>query len=130
MLYENEQAASRGISLWQGLRDTPAECGVTWVPGNGACWTCVGMLRQRADGDIMPCVQVEERRGDLNAALKLFNQAVGLSQENALVRYHRAKILISMKKYQVSNSLHFAPPRLMDFPCLWRLALRWVAINS
>ncbi|KAI0083997.1 hypothetical protein BDY19DRAFT_899323 [Irpex rosettiformis] len=57
-------------------------------PQNAVLLGCLGM--------------VEERRGDLNAALKLFNQAVGLSQENALVRYHRAKILISMKKYQLA----------------------------
>jgi anaphase-promoting complex subunit 3 len=34
-------------------------------------------------------------------ALALFDEAVKLSPENALVRYRRAKMLISMKQYEV-----------------------------
>lgn len=49
------------------------------------------------------CDQVKERQGRLEAALGLFNQAVQLSQDNALVRYHRAKVLIAMKKYKVGD---------------------------
>ena len=47
--------------------------------------------------------QAVERRRDREAALALFNEAVQLAPENALVRYRRAKILISMRKYQVSQ---------------------------
>jgi anaphase-promoting complex subunit 3 len=48
--------------------------------------------------------QAVERRRDREAALVLFNEAVQLAPENALVRYRRAKILISMRKYQVSHN--------------------------
>lgn len=44
-----------------------------------------------------------ERRGDREEAFALFNQAVELSPDNALVRYRRAKILIAMKDYRVSR---------------------------
>jgi hypothetical protein len=47
--------------------------------------------------------QAVERRRDREAALALFNEAIQLAPENALVRYRRAKILISMRKYQVSH---------------------------
>lgn len=90
-------------------------------PQNAVLLGCLGMVRVRHElvdcGKwligvfyILPRDQVEERRGDMNAALKLFNQAVGLSQENALVRYHRAKCLIAMKKYQVRDNLFSTPP--------------------
>ena len=49
--------------------------------------------------------QAVERRRDREAALALFNEAVQLAPENALVRYRRAKILISMRKYQVSQGV-------------------------
>jgi len=55
-------------------------------PKNAVLLGCVGMA--------------VERRRDREAALALFNQAVQLAPENALVRYRRAKILISMRKYQ------------------------------
>lgn len=42
-----------------------------------------------------------ERRGDKVAAYSLFDQAVRLAPDNALVRYRRAKMLISMKRYKV-----------------------------
>lgn len=35
-------------------------------------------------------------------ALELFHRAIQFSPENALVRYHRAKILIALKRYTVS----------------------------
>ncbi|KAJ7738514.1 hypothetical protein DFH07DRAFT_841056 [Mycena maculata] len=54
-------------------------------PNNAVLLGCVGMAI--------------ERRGDRDAALALFDRAVALSPENALVRYRRAKIHISMKKY-------------------------------
>lgn len=46
--------------------------------------------------------QVHERSGNPEAALALFDEAIRMSPENALVRYHRAKVLISMKRYAVS----------------------------
>ena len=48
---------------------------------------------------------MKERQGKLDTALGYFNRAVQLASDNALVRYHRAKVLISMKKYRVSDSL-------------------------
>ncbi|KAF8652689.1 hypothetical protein AX16_004194 [Volvariella volvacea WC 439] len=55
-------------------------------PNNAVLLGCVGMAI--------------ERRGDRDSALKLFNQAVQIAPENALVRYRRAKILVSMRKYE------------------------------
>lgn len=40
-----------------------------------------------------------ERRGDKNEALSLFNEAVKIAPENALVRYRRAKMYISMERH-------------------------------
>ncbi|PIL23808.1 hypothetical protein GSI_13559 [Ganoderma sinense ZZ0214-1] len=54
-------------------------------PQNAVLLGCVGVVR--------------ERYGEYDKALELFNQAIEFSPENALVRYHRAKILIAMKKY-------------------------------
>ncbi|THH14710.1 hypothetical protein EW146_g5656 [Bondarzewia mesenterica] len=54
-------------------------------PNNAVLLGCVGMA--------------VERRADQEGALALFNEAVKLSPENALVRYRRAKMLISMKRY-------------------------------
>ncbi|PCH38327.1 TPR-like protein [Wolfiporia cocos MD-104 SS10] len=54
-------------------------------PQNAVLLGCVGM--------------VTERVGEREKALDLFNQAVRLSPDNALVRYRRAKILISMRRY-------------------------------
>ncbi|KAL0947081.1 hypothetical protein HGRIS_013222 [Hohenbuehelia grisea] len=49
---------------------------------------------------LLGCVALAvERRGDQDSALALFDEAVRLSPDNALVRYRRAKILISMKRY-------------------------------
>ncbi|TFY68902.1 hypothetical protein EVG20_g3372 [Dentipellis fragilis] len=56
-------------------------------PNNAVLLGCVGM--------------VVERRGDRAGALALFDEAVKLSPDNALVRYRRAKMLISMKRYRV-----------------------------
>ena len=54
-------------------------------------------------------------------ALELFNRAILYSPENALVRYHRAKILIAMKRYTVSVGLTpsalLGPIDLIDARC-------------
>ncbi|ESK96921.1 20s cyclosome subunit (nuc2 cdc27) [Moniliophthora roreri MCA 2997] len=55
-------------------------------PNNAVLLGCVGM--------------VVERRGDREGAHTLFDEAVKLAPENALVRYRRAKVYISMKKYE------------------------------
>ncbi|KAG6841674.1 hypothetical protein C0991_008312 [Blastosporella zonata] len=55
-------------------------------PKNAVLLGCVGMA--------------VERRGDRIAALGLFNDAVKLAPDNALVRYRRAKIYVSMRKYE------------------------------
>lgn len=54
-------------------------------PQNAVLLGCVGM--------------VTERMNDQEGALRLFDQAVRLSPDNALVRYRRAKILIALKRY-------------------------------
>ncbi|OBZ75111.1 Protein bimA [Grifola frondosa] len=52
---------------------------------------------------LLGCVaMVSERYGLPEKALELFDKAVRLSPENALVRYHRAKILISLKRYALA----------------------------
>ncbi|OAX35569.1 TPR-like protein [Rhizopogon vinicolor AM-OR11-026] len=54
-------------------------------PNNAVLLGCIGMA--------------VERRGDKAAAHGLFDQAVRVAPDNALVRYRRAKILITMKRY-------------------------------
>lgn len=62
-------------------------------PRNAVLLGCVGMT--------------VERREDKAAAHSLFDQAVRLAPDNALVRYRRAKILISMKRYkEAAEDLH------------------------
>lgn len=57
-----------------------------------------------SDGaDNLRISQAVERRGDREGALELFDRAVRLAPENALVRYRRAKILVSMRKYGVRD---------------------------
>ncbi len=43
-----------------------------------------------------------EKRGLKEEAFNLYKEAVRISPDNALVRYRRAKILISLQRYQVS----------------------------
>ncbi|KAF9050654.1 TPR-like protein [Hymenopellis radicata] len=57
-------------------------------PNNAVLLGCVGM--------------VLERKGDRSAAIAIFDEAIGIAPENALVRYRRAKILISMRKYETA----------------------------
>ncbi|KAF8892565.1 hypothetical protein BD779DRAFT_1509674 [Infundibulicybe gibba] len=57
-------------------------------PNNAVLLGCVGMA--------------VERRGDRKAALLLFDEAVRLAPDNALVRYRRAKILVSIRKYSLA----------------------------
>ncbi|GBE82491.1 Anaphase-promoting complex subunit 3 [Sparassis crispa] len=57
-------------------------------PQNAVLLGCVGMVHQRC--------------GEHDKALKLFDEAVSLSPENALVRYRRAKVLISLRRYKLA----------------------------
>ncbi|CDO70710.1 hypothetical protein BN946_scf184798.g25 [Trametes cinnabarina] len=75
-------------------------------PQNAVLLGCVGMVRAGhasipgshvTDGGMHN--KVQERYQNYDEALKLFNQAIQCSPENALVRYHRAKMLIAMKRY-------------------------------
>ena len=74
-------------------------------------WSLLLLLATRACQHRCACliggalVQVQERYGKLDEALALFNQAVDLSAENALVRYHRAKVLIAKRQYKVRTVL-------------------------
>jgi anaphase-promoting complex subunit 3 len=78
-------------------------------PNNAVLLGCVGMVSHgifrvvhvKNNSDPKALLQAIERRGDRDAALALFDQAEKLSPDNALVRYRRAKILISMKRYSV-----------------------------
>lgn len=47
-----------------------------------------------------------ERRGAAEEALALFDKAVQICPDNALVRYRRAKLLMSMKRYEVRKIRH------------------------
>ncbi len=75
-------------------------------PNNAVLLGCVGMvclyLVSFSVNSVLIRYQAVERRGDRKTALQIFNEAIDISPENALVRYRRAKILISMKKYEVS----------------------------
>jgi len=83
--------------------------------GLGTCYMRMSKLRLadyhfRKASDIHPknaillgCVgMVHERSGNPEAALALFDEAIRMSPDNALVRYHRAKVLISMKRYALA----------------------------
>ncbi|KAF9533502.1 hypothetical protein CPB83DRAFT_889998 [Crepidotus variabilis] len=89
-------------------------------PKNAVLLGCVGMANVYTDGSgVSPPLfyivdvhrlpisaemgvwdsQAVERRGDREAALSLFDEAVKIAPDNALVRYRRAKIFVSMRKY-------------------------------
>lgn len=96
-------------------------------PQNAVLFGCVGMvsrfcprllIRELLVGVQLTCVsQTVERRGDKVAAYSLFDQAVRLAPDNALVRYRRAKMLISMKRYKVgANGMVFI---------VWRDSYLW-----
>jgi anaphase-promoting complex subunit 3 len=71
-------------------------------PNNAVLLGCVGMVGLFCSVDThADDLQAVERRGDREAALGLFDEAIELAPENALVRYRRAKILIALKKYEV-----------------------------
>ncbi|KAI0685478.1 protein prenylyltransferase [Cytidiella melzeri] len=109
-----EEDLEKAITFFQSALRADHRHYNAWY-GLGVCYMRMSKLRlaeyhygkaaeiHNQNAVLLGCLgMVHERRGNWAAALKMFNQAVSLSQDNALVRYHRAKILISMKKYQLA----------------------------
>ena len=107
-------------------------------PKNAVLLGCVGMVRLQSNAvnfrrrgvnvsALFIVSQAVERRRDREAALALFNEAVQLAPENALVRYRRAKILISMRKYQVSQEELIC---VVDPDFFYIYSLRWKTWSS
>ncbi|KAI9064220.1 TPR-like protein [Trametes sanguinea] len=114
-----DEDLNKAISFFQSALRADARHYNAWY-GLGTCYMRMSKLRLadyhfRKASSIHPqnavllgCVgMVQERYQNYDEALKLFNQAIQFSPENALVRYHRAKILIATKRYTVS--VGFAP---------------------
>jgi tetratricopeptide (TPR) repeat protein len=107
-------------------------------PNNAVLLGCVGMVRylvlfkreSLSASVFVIFTKTIERRGDREGALTLFDEAVRLAPENALVRYRRAKILIAMKKYDVrmmwslidgdATDLIFSPSRHIVYSLRFR----------
>jgi len=81
-------------------------------PNNAVVLGCVAMVSHTVMLDPFGVVltgpgmtlwmQTLERRGELNSALSYYNKAIEVCPENALVRYRRAKMMVSMRRYDVS----------------------------
>ncbi|KDQ59445.1 hypothetical protein JAAARDRAFT_174746 [Jaapia argillacea MUCL 33604] len=109
-----DEDLDKAINFFQSaLRADPRHYNA-WY-GLGTCYMKMSKIRMaeyhyRKAADIHPynavlvgCVGLAvERRGDRDEALSLYDDAVKLSPENALVRYRRAKILISMRRYALA----------------------------
>jgi len=106
----------KAISFFQSaLRVDPRHYNA-WY-GLGTCYMRMSKLRLadyhfRKASEIHPknavllgCVgMVYERSNDPKAAMALYDEAIRISPDNALVRYHRAKVLISLKEYGLAAS--------------------------
>ncbi|EJF65652.1 protein prenylyltransferase [Dichomitus squalens LYAD-421 SS1] len=106
-----DEDLSKAISFFQSALRADARHYNAWY-GLGTCYMRMSRLRladyhfkkasqiHPQNAVLLGCVGVvRERCGEYDKALELFNRAIEFSPENALVRYHRAKILIAMKKY-------------------------------
>ncbi|KAI1787926.1 protein prenylyltransferase [Ganoderma leucocontextum] len=106
-----DEDLSKAINFFQSALRADARHYNAWY-GLGTCYMRMSKLRladyhfKRAsqihpqNAVLLGCVGVvRERYGEYDKALELFNRAIEFSPENALVRYHRAKILIATKKY-------------------------------
>ncbi|KAL7283227.1 hypothetical protein ACG7TL_002654 [Trametes sanguinea] len=106
-----DEDLNKAISFFQSALRADARHYNAWY-GLGTCYMRMSKLRladyhfRRAssihpqNAVLLGCVgMVQERYQNYEEALRLFNQAIQFSPENALVRYHRAKILIAMKRY-------------------------------
>ncbi|KAJ8456169.1 hypothetical protein ONZ45_g18799 [Pleurotus djamor] len=107
-----DEDVNKAINFFQSaLRADPRHYNA-WY-GLGTCYLRMSRIRlaeyhfRKASGIhpsnvvLLGCVGLAvERRGDREGALAIFDQAVQLCPDNALVRYRRAKVLIAAKKYQ------------------------------
>lgn len=67
-------------------------------------WCAFLLSRRRARELIrvyLRMLQSVERRGATEEALSLFDRAIQICPDNALVLYRRAKILIGLRRYEV-----------------------------
>ena len=75
-------------------------------PNNAVVLGCVAMVSLTklllGNGLTFRDVQTMERTGQSTEALRYYNKAIEVSPENALVRYRRAKMMMELKKYEVS----------------------------
>ncbi|KAM5539076.1 hypothetical protein V8D89_007299 [Ganoderma adspersum] len=106
-----DEDLSKAINFFQSALRADARHYNAWY-GLGTCYMRMSKLRladyhfkkasqiHPQNAVLLGCVGVvRERYGEYDKALELFNKAIEFSPENALVRYHRAKILIATKKY-------------------------------
>ncbi|KAI0646861.1 protein prenylyltransferase [Trametes meyenii] len=106
-----DEDVNKAINFFQSALRADARHYNAWY-GLGTCYMRMSRLRladyhfQKAsqihpqNAVLLGCVgMVQERYAKYDAALETFNRAIGVSRDNALVRYHRAKILIAMKRY-------------------------------
>ncbi|KAF9476333.1 TPR-like protein [Pholiota conissans] len=106
-----DEDVEKAINFFQTALRADARHYNAWY-GLGTCYLRMSKVRLaeyhfRKAGEIHPknavllgCIGMAvERRGNRDEALDLFNSAVSLCPENALVRYRRAKIYIAMRKY-------------------------------
>ncbi|RDX48353.1 protein prenylyltransferase [Lentinus brumalis] len=107
-----DEDLSKAINFFQSALRADARHYNAWY-GLGTCYMRMSKLRladyhykkasqiHPQNAVLLGCVGVvRERYGELDKALELFSSAIEYSPENALVRYHRAKILIAMKRYK------------------------------
>ncbi|KAF9452292.1 TPR-like protein [Macrolepiota fuliginosa MF-IS2] len=108
-----DEDLDKAINFFQSaLRADSRHYNAWYVYGLGTCYLRMSKVRlaeyhyrkaleiHSRNAVLIGCVGMAvERRGDREAALELFDRAVRLAPENALVRYRRAKILVSMRKY-------------------------------
>lgn len=106
-----DEDLSKAINFFQTALRADARHYNAWY-GLGTCYMRMSKLRladyhfkkasqiHPQNAVLLGCVGVvRERYGEYDKALELFDKAIEFSPENALVRYHRAKILIAMKRY-------------------------------
>ncbi|PPQ68934.1 hypothetical protein CVT25_009028 [Psilocybe cyanescens] len=106
-----DEDLNKAINFFQSALRADARHYNAWY-GLGTCYLRMSKLRLaeyhfRKASEIHPknavllgCVGMAvERRGDRETALSLFNEAIRIAPDNALVRYRRAKIYVSMRKY-------------------------------
>ncbi|KAF6764771.1 hypothetical protein DFP72DRAFT_869216 [Ephemerocybe angulata] len=103
-----DENLDRSINFFESALRVDARHYNAWY-GLGTCYLRASKIRRaeyhfRKAMEIHPnnavvlgCVAM--RRKELNSALSYYNKAIEVSPENALVRYRRAKMMVSMRKY-------------------------------